>query len=1059
MAQFFIHRPIFAWVIALVVMLAGVLSLTTMPVAQYPTIAPPVVTIAATYPGASAQTVENTVTQIIEQQMNGLDGLRYISSNSAGNGQASINLNFEQGIDPDIAQVQVQNKLQSATALLPEDVQRQGVKVTKSGASFMQVLAFYSPDGSLSGADINDYVNSNISEPLSRVAGVGELQVFGGQYAMRIWLDPAKMNSLQVTPSDIAAAIRAQNAQVAVGQLGGAPSVQGQVLNATVNAQSMLQTPEQFKNIFLKNTSSGAQVRLSDVARVELGSDNYQFDSKFNGKAAGGVAIKLATGANALDTAAAVEKRLSELRKNYPNGLKDQLAYDTTPFIELSIKSVVKTLIEAIILVFIVMFLFLQNWRATIIPTLAVPVVVLGTFAVINIFGFSINTLTMFAMVLAIGLLVDDAIVVVENVERVMQEEHLDPVAATEKSMQQISGALVGITSVLTAVFVPMAFFAGTTGVIYRQFSITLVTAMILSLIVALTFTPALCATLLKQHDPHKAESNNIFARFFRWFNSSFEKLSVKYQGGVNRMTHHKVFSGVVYLLVIAGLVGLYKALPSSFLPDEDQGVVMTLVQLPPSASLERTDKVITTMTDYFMNKEKEHVESIFTVSGFSFTGVGQNAGLAFIKLKDWSERKTPESQIGAIIQRGMALNMIVKDASYIMPLQLPAMPELGVSAGFNIQLKDASGQGHEKLIAARNAILGMAAQDKRLAGVRPNGQEDTPQYQINIDQAQAGAMGVSIADINTTMSMAWGGTYINDFVDRGRVKKVYVQGEANTRMMPEDLNKWYVRNSSGTMVPFSAFATGEWTYGSPRLERYNGVSSVNIQGTPAPGVSSGDAMLAMEEIIGKLPSMGLQGFDYEWTGLSLEERDSGNQTAPLLVLSMLIVFLCLAALYESWSIPVSVLLVVPLGILGAFALTWLGMIIKGDPNLSFNIYFQVAIVAVIGLSAKNAILIVEFAKELQEQGEDLFDATLHAAKMRLRPIIMTTLAFGFGVLPLALSTGAGAGSQHSVGFGVLGGVISSTLLGIFFIPVFFVWIRSIFKYKPKKQNNQEQTS
>ncbi|GEK44835.1 multidrug efflux RND transporter permease subunit AdeJ [Acinetobacter johnsonii] len=1059
MAQFFIHRPIFAWVIALVIMLAGIITLTKMPVAQYPTISPPSVTISATYPGASAQTVENTVTQIIEQQMNGLDGLRYISSNSAGNGQASINLNFEQGIDPDIAQVQVQNKLQSATALLPEDVQRQGVKVTKSGASFMQVLAFYSPDGSLSAADIKDYVNSNISEPLSRVAGVGEVQVFGGSYAMRIWLDPAKMTSLQITPSDVATAINAQNSQVAVGQLGGAPSVQGQVLNATVNAQSMLQTPEQFRNIFLKNTASGAQVRLGDVARVELGSDNYQFDSKFNGKAAGGVAIKLATGANALDTAAAVEKRLSELRKNYPNGLKDQLAYDTTPFIKLSIESVVHTLIEAVVLVFIVMFLFLQNWRATIIPTLAVPVVVLGTFAVINIFGFSINTLTMFAMVLGIGLLVDDAIVVVENVERVMQEEHLDPVAATEKSMQQISGALVGITSVLTAVFVPMAFFAGTTGVIYRQFSITLVTAMILSLIVALTFTPALCATLLKQHDANKPESNNIFARFFRWFNSSFEKLSVKYQGGVNRMTHHKVFSGVVYLLVIAVLVGLYKALPSSFLPDEDQGVVMTLVQLPPSASLERTDKVITTMTDYFMNKEKEHVESIFTVSGFSFTGVGQNAGLAFIKLKDWSERTTPESQIGAIIQRGMALNMIVKDASYIMPLQLPAMPELGVSAGFDIQLKDASGQGHEKLIAARNAILGMAAQDKRLTGVRPNGQEDTPQYQISIDQAQAGAMGVSIADINTTMSMAWGGSYINDFVDRGRVKKVYVQGEANARMMPEDLNKWYVRNSSGTMVPFSAFATGEWTYGSPRLERYNGVSSVNIQGTPAPGVSSGDAMLAMEEIIGKLPSMGLQGFDYEWTGLSLEERDSGNQTAPLLVLSMLIVFLCLAALYESWSIPVSVLLVVPLGILGAFALTWLGMIIKGDPNLSFNIYFQVAIVAVIGLSAKNAILIVEFAKELQEQGEDLFDATLHAAKMRLRPIIMTTLAFGFGVLPLALSTGAGAGSQHSVGFGVLGGVISSTLLGIFFIPVFFVWIRSIFKYKPKKQNNQEQTS
>lgn len=1056
MAQFFIHRPIFAWVIALVIMLAGILTLTKMPVAQYPTIAPPTVTISATYPGASAQTVENTVTQIIEQQMNGLDGLRYISSNSAGNGQASINLNFEQGIDPDIAQVQVQNKLQSATALLPEDVQRQGVRVTKSGASFMQVVAFYSPDGSLSASDIKDYVNSNISEPLSRVAGVGEVTVFGGSYAMRIWLDPAKLTSFNLTPSDVAAAIRSQNAQVAVGQLGGAPAVQGQVLNATVNAQSMLQTPEQFKNIFLKNSADGAQVRLSDVARVELGSDNYQFDSKFNGNPAGGVAIKLATGANALDTAAAVEKRLSELRVNYPSGLKDKLAYDTTPFIKLSIESVVHTLIEAVVLVFIVMFLFLQNWRATIIPTLAVPVVVLGTFAVINIFGFSINTLTMFAMVLAIGLLVDDAIVVVENVERVMQEEHLEPVPATEKSMGQISGALIGITSVLTAVFVPMAFFGGTTGVIYRQFSITLVTAMILSLIVALTFTPALCATLLKQHDPNKEQSNSIFARFFRGFNSGFEKLSEKYQGGVNRMTHHKLFSGVIYIVVIAALVGLYKMLPSSFLPEEDQGVVMTLVQLPPSASLERTDKVITTMTDYFLNKEKEHVESIFTVSGFSFTGVGQNAGLAFIKLKDWSERTTPESQIGAIIQRGMALNMIVKDASYIMPLQLPAMPELGVSSGFNIQLKDVSGQGHEKLIAARNAILGMASQDKRLAGVRPNGQEDTPQYKITVDQAQAGAMGVSISDINSTMSMAWGGSYINDFVDRGRVKKVYVQGEADTRMMPEDLNKWYVRNNKGEMVPFSAFAKGEWTYGSPRLERYNGVSSVNIQGSPAPGVSSGDAMLAMEEIIGKLPSMGLQGFDYEWTGLSLEERDSGNQTVPLLILSLLIVFLCLSALYESWAIPISVLLVVPLGIIGAFTMTWLGMVIKGDPNLSFNIYFQVAIVAVIGLSAKNAILIVEFAKELQEKGEELFEATLHAAKMRLRPIIMTTLAFGFGVLPLALASGAGAGSQHSVGYGVLGGVISSTLLGIFFIPVFFVWIRSIFKYKPKTLNTQE---
>ena len=1060
MAQFFIHRPIFAWVIALVIMLAGIISLTKMPIAQYPDVAPPTVTISATYPGASAATVENTVTQIIEQQMNGLDGLRYIASNSASNGQASISLTFKQGVDPDIAQVQVQNKLQSATALLPEDVQRQGIKVTKSGASFLQVVAFYAAPGSnLSADDIKDYVNSNISEPLSRVAGVGEVQVFGGSYAMRIWMDPEKMASLQVTPSDIAAALRVQNAQVAVGQVGGAPSVPGQVLNATINAQTLLQTPEQFKEIFLKNTTSGAQVRLGDVARIELGADNYQFTSKFDGKPAAGVAIKLATGANALDTATAVAKRLDDLRTNFPEGMEDKLAFDTTPFIKLSIESVVHTLIEAIVLVFFVMFLFLQNWRATLIPTMAVPVVVLGTFAVINMFGFSINTLTMFAMVLAIGLLVDDAIVVVENVERIITEEHLDPVPATEISMKQISGALVGITSVLSAVFVPMAFMSGTTGVIYRQFSITLVTAMVLSLIVALTFTPALCATILKAHDPDKKPSNNVFARFFRWFNETFDKTATKYQSGVNRMTHHKAFSGLLYGAVIVVMGYLFVQLPSSFLPDEDQGVVMTLVQLPPNASLERTDKTIDAMTNFFLTNEKDSVESVFSVAGFSFTGIGQNAGLAFIKLKDWSERTTPETQIGAIIQRGMALNMIVKDATYIMPLQLPAMPELGVTAGFNLQLKDAAGLGHDQLLNARNAVLGMAAQDPRLVGVRPNGQEDTPQYTITIDQAQAGAMGVSLSEINTTMSMAWGGSYVNDFIDRGRVKKVYVQAEADTRMMPEDLDKWYVRNNQGVMVPFSTFATGKWTYGSPRLERYNGISSMNIQGSPAPGVSSGDAMKAMEEIVAKLPSMGLKGFDYEWTGLSLEEVESGAQAPLLYALSLLIVFLCLAALYESWSIPFSVLLVVPLGIVGAVTLTFLGMVIFQNPNLSNNIYFQVAIIAVIGLSSKNAILIVEFAKELQEKGEDLFEATMHAAKMRLRPIIMTTLAFGLGVLPLALSSGAGAGSQHSVGYGVLGGVISSTLLGIFFIPVFYVWIRSIFKYKPKQINNQEQSS
>ena len=1045
MSKFFIHRPIFAWVIASVIMLAGILTLMRMPIAQYPKIAPPTITVTATYPGASAQTVENTVTQLIEQRMSGIDGLRYISSNSSGNGQATIQLNFKQGIDADVAQVQVQNKLQAVTALLPQDVQRQGLTVAKSGASFLQVVAFYSPDNTMTAADVQDYVNASIADAISRVPGVGEIQVFGGSYAMRIWLDPAKLASYQLTPSDVAAAIRAQNAQVAVGQLGGTPSVPGQVINATVTAQTLLQTPTQFGQIFLKNATNGAQVRLSDVARVELGSDSYMFDSRYNGKPAAGLAIRLATGANALDTAKAVQQRLQQLRSNYPQGLKDDIAFDTTPFIKLSIESVVRTLVEAVLLVFVVMFLFLQNWRATIIPTLAVPVVVLGTFAVINLFGFSINTLTMFAMVLAIGLLVDDAIVVVENVERIMTEDHLDPVTATDLSMNQISGALVGITTVLAAVFIPMAFFAGTTGVIYRQFALTLVTAMVLSLIVALVFTPALCATILKQHDPNKTPH-----RFFAAFNRFFDQTAQRYQNASGFLIRRLALPMIAFVGIVGLLAVGFKALPKGFLPDEDQGVIMSLVQLPPNASLERTKNTIAQMTDYYLQQEQANVKSIFTVAGFSFTGIGQNSGMAFIRLKDWSERTAPDAQIGAIIKRAMALNMMVKDASYIMPIQMPAMPELGVASGFNLQLKDMSGQGHDQLMAARNALLGMAAQEKRLMGVRPNGQEDTSQFQVIVDQAKAASMGISISEINTTMGIAWGGSYINDFVDRGRVKKVYVQGQADSRMMPEDLNKWFVRNSSGQMIPFSAFATGQWTYGSPRLERYNGVSSVNIQGSPAPGVSSGDAMLAMQEMVKKLPGMGITGIDYEWTGLSLEEQEASGQGLVVYALSLFIVFLCLAALYESWSVPFSVLLVVPLGILGAVGLTFLAMMIKKDPNLSNNIYFQVAIIAVIGLSAKNAILIVEFAKELQEKGEDLIHATLHAAKMRLRPIIMTTLAFGFGVLPLALSTGAGASSQHSVGLGVLGGVLTSTFLGIFFIPVFYVLVRRLFKYKLK---------
>ena len=1055
LSKFFIHRPIFAGVLAIVVMAIGLFAVMNLPVERYPDIAPPRITVAATYSGASAETVEESVTQVLEQQIKGIDHLLYFSSSSDSSGRSRVSISFENGTDPDTAQVQVQNAINGVLNRLPEDVQRQGVNVFKSLGDTHMVISLYDESGRSNNIELSDYLMTHLEQDISRIEGIGEVDVFGSQYAMRIWLDPGKLKQYKLMPSDVRAAIEAQNTQVAAGAIGDLPAVDEQYLNAKVTSGSRLKTVEEFQNIIVKSDRAGSFIYLKDIARVELGAESYQSYSTNNGYPSAGLGISLASGANAIATSNLIKAEVARISQQLPEGYKIAYPRDNTPFVQESIKEVVKTLIEAIILVIMVMFIFLQNWRATIIPTMAVPVVVLGTFAVINVFGFSINTLTMFAMVLAIGLLVDDAIVVVENVERVMVEEHLDPVSATEKSMRQISGALIGITSVLSAVFVPMAFFGGTTGVIYRQFSITLVTAMILSLIVALTFTPALCATLLKQHDPNKPESNGIFARFFRWFNSSFDKVSVKYQGGVNRMTHSKIFSGIVYAVVLGIIVLLFQKLPSSFLPDEDQGVVMALVQLPPNATLERTDKVVNTMTNYFLENEKDHVESVFSVAGFSFTGVGQNAGLAFIKLRDWSERTSPESQVGAIIQRGMALNMIVKDASYIMPLQLPAMPELGVSAGFNLQLKAAGGQSHDQLLAARNAVLGLAAQDSRLAGVRPNGQEDNPQYRVIVDHAQAGALGVSVAEINSTMGIAWGGSYINDFIDRGRVKKVYVQGEAGSRMMPEDLDQWYVRNNRGEMVPFSAFATGEWTYGSPRLERYNGVSSMNIQGTPAPGISSGDAMVAMEEIAAKLPEMGLTGFDFEWTGLSLEERESGAQAPFLYALSLLIVFLCLAALYESWSIPFSVLLVVPLGIVGALLMTYGGMVLLQNPNLSNNIYFQVAIIAVIGLSAKNAILIVEFAKELQEQGEDLFEATLHAAKMRLRPIIMTTLAFGFGVLPLALASGAGAGSQHSVGYGVLGGVISSTLLGIFFIPVFYVWIRSIFKYKPKQQNQE----
>ncbi|MCC7682957.1 efflux RND transporter permease subunit [Janthinobacterium sp. FW305-128] len=1030
MARFFIDRPIFAWVVAIVIMLAGVISILSLPIAQYPSIAPPSISISGSYPGASAKTVEDAVTQVIEQKMKGIDGLRYMSSSSDATGGISITLTFTSGTNPDIAQVQVQNKLQLATPLLPTAVTQQGLVVSKATKNFLMVFGFISENGKMDQTDLSDYVAANVVDPLSRVAGVGDVTLFGSQYAMRIWLDPAKLQSFNLTPADVITAVQAQNAEVSAGELGGTPSVKGQQLNATVSAQSRLQTVEQFGAILLKTTTNGAMVYLKDVASMELGRENYNTVARYNGHAATGVAIKLATGANALDTANAAKAMLGNLSKQFPEGMSYQVAFDTTPFVKLSIEEVVKTLVEAVILVFLVMYLFLQNFRATLIPTMAVPVVLLGTFGILNAFGYSINTLTMFAMVLAIGLLVDDAIVVVENVERVMSEEGLSPLEATRKSMTQITGALVGIAMVLSAVFVPMAFFGGSTGVIYRQFSITIVSSMVLSVVVALVFTPALCATLLKPVEKGHHATNK---GFFGWFNRSFDRSSNKYQGWVGAMITHRFRSMLLYVLLLAGLVFIFMRLPTSFLPEEDQGILFTQIQLPTGATQERTLKVIEQVEDHFMNSEKDNVASVFAVAGFSFGGNGQNTGIAFVRLKDWSLRKDVAQKAPAVAGRAMGKLLQIKDAM-VFTFAPPAVLELGNATGFDMQLQDIGGVGHDALMAARNQLLGMASQNPAMVGVRPNGQEDTPQYKIDIDQQKATALGLQISEINRVLSVGWGSSYVNDFLDRGRVKKVFMQGNAESRMLPEDLNKWFVRNTAGQMVPFSAFATGKWIYASPRLERYNGLPSVEILGTPAPGQSTGAAMNAMEEMVAKLPP----GIGFSWTGVSLEERESGSQTPQLYALSLLIVFLCLAALYESWSIPFSVLLVVPLGVIGAVLGTWLF-------GLSNDVYFQVGLLTVVGLSAKNAILIVEFAKEMQESGMSLLDSTLHAVRLRLRPILMTSIAFGLGVLPLAISSGAGSGSQNAIGIGVLGGMLTATFLGIFFVPVFFVLVRGFF--------------
>ena len=1033
MARFFIDRPIFAWVIAIVIMLAGALSISTLPVSQYPTIAPPAIVINATYPGASAKTLEDSVTQIIEQKMTGLDNLLYMSSASDSYGRASVTLTFNAGTDPDIAQVQVQNKLQLALPSLPQIVQAQGVQVAKSARNFLMVIGLISEAGDKTQTDLSDYLVANMQDPLSRVPGVGEVTIFGSQYSMRIWLDPAKLLKYKLTPADVRAAIQAQNTQVSAGQLGGLPSVQGQQLNATISALGRLQTPEQFDAILLRTNPQGGNVYLRDVARSELGSESYGMQARFNGKPASGIAVRLAAGANALSTATAVRAKVEELSHYFPAGISYVVPYDTTPFVKISIEEVVYTLIEAVILVFLVMWLFLQNIRATLIPTIAVPVVLLGTFGILSLFGYSINTLTMFATVLAIGLLVDDAIVVVENVERVMSEEGLPPKEATRKSMDQIVGALIGIALVLSAVFVPMAFFGGATGVIYRQFSITIVSAMALSVLVAIILTPALCATLLKPIKKGEHFSENWF---FRGFNRIFDRSQKGYESTVGRMLGKRVRYIVIYLLIVGGMVVLFARLPTSFLPDEDQGILFTQVQLPAGATLERTLKVLDTVENHFLNDEKEAVNSLFTVAGFSFGGSGQNMGFGFVQLKDWEERNRPDLKVKALAGRAMGAFSKIRDAM-AFAFAPPAVIELGNATGFDVQLQDRGALGHQALINARNMFLGMASQDKRLVGVRPNGQDDMPEYQLDIDQAKASALGISLTDINDMLSTAWGSSYVNDFIDRGRVKKVYLQGDAPARMLPDDLNKWHVRNKSGEMVPFSAFASAHWSYGSPRLERYNGSSSVEILGQGAPGVSTGEAMTAVAEIAAKLPA----GIGYEWTGTSFEERRSGAQAPALYAISLLVVFLSLAALYESWSVPFSVMLVVPLGVIGALlAATGLGM--------SNDVYFQVGLLTTVGLSAKNAILIVEFAQAQLDQGMELIEATLTAVRMRLRPILMTSLAFGLGVLPLATSTGAGSGSQNAIGTGVLGGMISATVLGIFFVPVFFVVIRKIFKGK-----------
>ena len=1050
MSSFFIDRPVFAWVIGLILMLVGGVEIAQLPIAQYPTIAPPQISITVTYPGASAQTVADTVVRPIQQQMSGLDGLEYFSSSAQSSGSAEIDLTFKQGTDVNIAQVQVQNKLSLAEAVLPTAVTQQGIAVAKATKNFMMILGFVSTDGSMNAQDMTDYVASNVQGPLSRVSGIGDDTLFGSEYAMRIWLDPGKLFKYSLTVGDVTTAITAQNVQVSSGELGGLPSVEDQRLNATIVGPGRFETTEQFASILLKSTTAGSRVLLRDVARIELGSQSYASQASFNNAPAAGLALKLAPGANQLSTETAVRAELASLAQFFPAGLKVVYPLDTEPFITLSIEEVAKTLAEAVLLVFVVMYVFLQNLRATLIPTIAVPVVLLGTFGVLAVLGYSINTLTMLAMVLAVGLLVDDAIVVVENVERVMAEEELSPREATRKSMVQISGALVGIGLVLSAVFLPMAFIGGSTGVIYRQFSVTIVSAMVLSVMVALILTPALCATLLKpKREAATAPGRlaTLLGQPFRWFNEAFGWANLRYGGGVGRMIGRSALSMLAFALIAAAMVGLFTRMPTGFLPDEDQGQLFGQITLPPGSTAEQTAAVARRVVDHLLTAEKDNVDSAFSVVGFNFGGQAQNAGFLAIALKDWSKRPLASQSGAAIAGRVIAHFASSRDAQ-IFVFQPPAVSELGNASGFDMELLDQGNVGHAGLLAARNQLLGLAARDRRVFGVRPNGIEDAPQYKLDIDRAKANAFGVSLADVSTLIEGAFGSTYVNQFLRAGRVKQVYVQGEPSSRMLPDELGAWYLRNSGGTLVPFSTVMRGQWLVGSQKVEGYDGSASFEILGSPPPGGSSGDAIAAMDELAGKLP----RGIGHAWTGLSFEQQQAGSQTTILYAMSGIVILFCLAALYESWAIPVAVMLVIPLGIVGAIGAT----LLRGMDD---DVYFQVGLLTTVGLAIKNAILIVEFAKDFFDRGATLREAAVRAARERLRPILMTSLAFVCGVVPLAIATGAGAASRMAIGTAVVGGMVTATLLAVFFVPVFFTVVLRLFRVRPRHAPGAEDTA